>query len=332
MKAAKFVLAMLMMPATASVASLAHASAPPVFVVTDKGASDRADDLVKRALALGDKDRYAEGEPLLREAWGLKHSYDIAANLAIFEAELGKWRDAAEHMTFALKNFPTSGKREHRGLGEQMLSKALPHVTALTITTNVDKAQVLVDGRSAGTAPLADVVFVDPGPHVLTATLAGYQPAQARVDARKGASQDVALTLLKEAAPPPTRRSVVPGAVLGGVAGAALVTGIGLFAAGRSKGASGTQLRDAILSVHHSCVMDAANYDARCTDVENSSTAANTLQKVGVGLMAGAGVAAVGTVIYFVLPPSSAGATSSGLRVSPLLSPSSGGLIFSGAF
>jgi hypothetical protein len=309
------------------------ADPPKAAPATAPTARDPIDDVFRQGLAAYDAGRLDEAERLFQQAWAVKKTHDIASNLGVVELLRGKPRDAAEHITWALQHWPpTESAKMRKGL-EGELQKARLQVGALRVRVNVDGADVLVNGRVVGKSPIADELFVDPGAVKVEARLDGYTPAGQSVQLGKGDTREVALELTPDAVPP-QRRSVVPGAVLGGVAGAALVTGIGLFAGGRAKGASGASERDAILAAHHSCVMGASNYDGRCPDVESTATAANTFQKAGVGLMVGAGAVAVGTVLYFVLPTpgSGAGAKSGGLRVSPTLSLNGGGVVLSGAF
>lgn len=330
MKHAALLLLVVTLP-VASISSPAHAGGPPVFVVSGKTASDRADELVRRALVLGDKDRYAEAEPLLREAWGLKRSYDIAANLAIFEGELGKWRDAAEHMTFALKNFPTNGKPEHRTLGELVLSKALARVTALTIKVNVEKAEILVDGKSVGNAPLADVLFVEPGQHVVTATLAGYSSAQARLDARKGAAQDVTLTMGRadvakpgEGASGPRKPVIIAGAA---VAGVGVVAGAVLAVLANAKAGDAASEYDKHNSAGSACGSPPPS-SGPCAELWSARRAQATLGNAAAWSFIGAGAVGAGTLIYALAAPRAAKA--SAVRAAPLVAAGGGGLLLQG--
>lgn len=215
---------------------------------------------------------------------------------------------------------------------EQELQKARAEVGALRVRVSVDGASVAVNGREAGVSPVDGEVFVDAGQVTVTVRREGYAPARQSFTIAKAEAREVAIVLVPAAAVS-ERRSAVPGIVLGSVAGVALVTGIGFFAGGRAKGASAGETHDAILKAHNSCVAGAGNYDARCPDVQSTATTANTFQKVGVGLMIGAGAAAAGTILYFVLPQSSSSATKTGaLRVLPTVSPGAGGVIFSGTF
>src|ERR1700678_2908811 len=86
--------------ASTTVAAPARAQRPSTIIEQDRVAGDRADELFRSGNVLAKKDRWTEAEPLFREAWTLKRSYDIAGNLGIAEAALGRWCDAAEHLSF----------------------------------------------------------------------------------------------------------------------------------------------------------------------------------------------------------------------------------------
>jgi len=53
-----------------------------------------------------------DGYDAYRKAWDLKQSSDIRRNLGNVEVELGKPRDAAEHLSYCLKRFPSTGSAE----------------------------------------------------------------------------------------------------------------------------------------------------------------------------------------------------------------------------
>src|SRR5262249_55471681 len=153
----------------------------------------------------------------------------------------------------------------------QRLDEALKHVGVVTITAGPGAVELTLDGAPLGKSPLPDSVLMDPGRHTIEGRAEGYLPAQITFDAAAGSTQPVQLSLKPKgpdqppATPPlPERRSVVPGAVLGGVAGAALVSGIGLMVSGAQKLSTSRNLSQQITQAHHSCVSGAPNFDPQC--------------------------------------------------------------------
>jgi hypothetical protein len=305
--------------------SRAHAqTAPKTEAVT------RADAFYKEGVRLYSEKKWSEAESAFRNAWGLNPTFDVAYNLGSTEYQLGKYVEATEYLSRAIRDWPllnsTSALRE---TARTRLAESRAQVGVLRIRVDVDGAEVTVNGRKVGTSPLTDEVFVAPGPVQVSAVRAGYTTAPQETNIAKAEAREVSLTLVSLVA---SKRSVVPGAVLGGVAGAALVTGIGLYAGGRAKVTSGANERDAILKAGNACVPGALNYDARCSEVESTAKTANTFQQAGVGLMVGAGAAAAGALIYFLVPTPSGGAKSGRLVVTPAVSPGNAGLVLSGSF
>jgi len=201
MRCTAFMALLLLAPTLASPAA-AQPSPSPAAAKPSSAMSDEADALfqqAKRALTSGNTH---EAYRLYRSAWELKQTHDIAGNLAQVELLLDKKRDAAEHIAFALAHFPPSVQSERRDGLKSVLDGLRKDLGALRIRASVADAKIEIDGAPIGMAPLVDDVFVEPGAHVVEAKLAGYGPAQARVDAPKGSSQEVVLTLVKTSETP----------------------------------------------------------------------------------------------------------------------------------
>lgn len=322
--------------AAATISARAGAQ-PPASTAID-AVSTRADDLAHQGNDLALKHNWAGAEALFRRAWLLKQSYDIGGNLGIAELNLGKHCDAAEHLAFALKRFPANGKADHRELLREKLEKVKESIGTLAITVSASGAEVLIDGKRVGLAPLADMVFVEPGTRKIEARLQGYETAMQTVEVKRGGSSDLALMLrasvVPRALPPEShgpRGSVV---VAGGVAtGVALAVGIGFLAAAGGKGASGRELHGMIAQASRSCVAGAGNYDARCVDLGSITSSGDAFHSVGIGFLAGAGAMAVGTAAYFLWPRSSTNvAALRAVRLVPAVSATNAGLLVSGTF
>jgi PEGA domain len=333
-----------------------------------------ADD-VKRAresFLLGDKlytdQKWTEAEAAFLTAWSLNPTFDVASNLGNTQFKLGKFRDAAEHLAFALRHWPLIGPVARRQHAQEKLRAAKSHVGTITVKVNVEHAAVSVDGKAIGKAPLDLEIFVEPGRHAIEARLEEHDPVSQAVELAAGASTNVSLSLAKTVVPAPvvkgqetdagtkkdvppepvpvplpppvpeTRyapppRSLVPGFVVGGVGVAALATGVGLFVAGVSKGSSAQSHYDAILKAGNSCVPAAGNFDPSCAQLSGISSTGDTLHNAGVGLMIG-GSAAVAAGIVYVVWPQARGATpqAGSVSIAPMASATHAGLIFSSTF
>src|ERR1041384_3825181 len=84
---------------------LATSLASNALAQGDTPDSDRANQLFKKGKVAFNAGKYNDALRIYSEAWSLKQSPDIAANLAQTESELGKHRDAAEHFSYALDHF-----------------------------------------------------------------------------------------------------------------------------------------------------------------------------------------------------------------------------------
>lgn len=202
--------ALLLIAATLSLQSLpAHAQITPPGVE----ASKNADDLFRKGKDLYKTGSLREAYQAYRGAWELKQSYDIAANLANTELLLGMKREAAEHFAACLWTFAATGSKAQQEVVKKQFEEARKEIGALAVKVSVDGAEVFVDGKSMGRAPLKVEVFVEPGARTVEAKLSGYEPGKQVVQVAKGvATQKVTLTLVELKAAPvePTTRPAEP--------------------------------------------------------------------------------------------------------------------------
>jgi hypothetical protein len=291
---------------------------------------DPADDLFAQGAAAYHAGRLAEAEDKLGQAWALKKTHDIAGDLGLVELKLGKLTLAAEHIAWALQHFPPTESDQTRQGFAEMLANLRLQVAALRVHVNVGGATVLVNGRSLGTAfTIADEVFVDPGTIHVTARYDGYQAAEQTLSLAKGDARDLSLKL-DPIAVEPARRSIVPAAVMGGVGGAALVTGAVLLGLGVSKRSDFLSLG---AQTNHTCVVHAPAPQGVCAQLASEATQADTLGNGGIVALVVAGAAAVGVITYMLWPTSRRDAGSGrSIRVVPLASVNGGGVVLSGSF
>lgn len=301
---------------------------------------EKADELYRQGNDAYKQNRLKDAYNFYREAWNLKKSYDIAGNLGAVELAINLPRDAAEHLLHSLRQFPANGKPEARDKTRQRLEEALKQIGTIVIKTSVDGADILIDGKSIGKAPLDQEVFVEPGARRIEAKFEGYESAQQQLQVAKGSTHQVTLKLKKSAPPPPavvtpTRPSwTVPVIVVGSsLAVASIGTGIGLLVASSDKGSDADDLLASIKSdpktVNRTAPCPA---DSRCAGLKDLRADHDTFHNVAIGTFVLGGVFAAATVTsVFLLSPKKS-STESDVRVAPAVGPTSQGLFVTGKF
>lgn len=287
---------------------------------------EKVADLFQKGKALQSEARWKEAEAAYQDAWNLRKSFDIAGNLGDCELHVDQAREAAEHLTYALDNFPAGGTDAQKTALKARLAEALAKVARVRVRVNVEGARLILDRHKV--TERTDVLFVDPGPHTLVAWREGYQEAQSTVQASAGSSHEVSLSLMPL---PAAKRAVWPIGVMSGVGGAALISGIALMIDSKMKGGKAGDLSTAIRSSGGGCANGTPVYDPRCEELHSLAASGDAENRAGIGLLAGAGAAAAGTLLYILFPSSKMGYRS-GLRVAPTVSISHAGLSFAGAF
>lgn len=296
---------------------------------------ERAMALFRKGIEAHKQGNLVEAEGYYRTAFDLKKSYDIAGNLGDVELKLGKTRDAAEHLSFTIRNFPLTGKPELRERMQKALAEARQQVGAVRIGVNVDRADIFVDGQKIGQAPMAEEYFVDPGAHSFEGKMKGYKPAKQALNATKGTLQEVKLTLIAIAPPPPPKRSKAPAVALGIGAAVGFGAGLGLFLASNGQYTKAEDLTKQIIDAKGTCREENGTPHALCGELSSKKSTINTLDGLAIGAAGLGGLALVGMVVYLALPPPAAPATRTTglpLRIIPSASRDSGGLLVSGSF
>lgn len=290
--------------------------------------ADDVDQLFQQGNAALEAGKFDDALRSFEAVWKTRKTHDVAANLAQAEIQLGKHRDAAEHLAFALRSFPVSGKPSLRKQIEELLATEKTHVAALHVRVSADKADVRVNGKAAGVAPITEELFAEPGTVHVEAALDGYETASQSFEMKAGESKDVTMQLQPRAEVSGPRKEIV---IAGGAAALVLAgVGAGLLIAGSDKGNASLKVSDAIYTSGRSCVLGAGNYDARCAGVKSESSAADAMNHAGIGLLISGGAVAAATAAYWIFAPRH-GAKDSAV-ITPILSPTSAGAIVRGSF
>jgi hypothetical protein len=303
-------------PAFLALAGIAMAPALAVAAESNNNAAtdpNRPRTLYRQAEAAFTAGRFDEARKLLLEAWGIRRTYDVAAALGQAELELKMYRDAAEHLDFAVQNFAPMESEGVLNGTKNDLRAAKSEVVEARITVNEPHATVTANGRVLGESPLAASVFLDPGSYDFEATVGQGRKVTKRVVLQKGGTYDVALVIpqivapatgLEAAAPPASdatsdRGTWIPTYVAGGLAVVALGVGTGFAVDALSAKSSGEDRLNAARAMYGSedaCAAGNGAGSALCNDVKDSqdrrhsSNTAATASFVVGGVLAAASI------------------------------------------
>ena len=306
--------------------------------------------------------RLLDARAALLTAWSMRQSFDTAGNLGSVEFELGMMRDAAEHLSFCVRNFPSvrdEAQTEKLARVEQLLRKAKTDVGSVRVRVadpdgvELTGATVLVDGKEVGRTPLQDDVFVEPGARVISARLPGLQPTEKSVQAAKGGTENVTLTLapVKEQVisrppvpekPVPAKKSGALIAVGAGAAAAFLGAGVGLHLVSNGKSGEATAAWDELRGAQNDrgACLNPANA-ARCDELRSAYDGRELFRGLAIGGYVAGGVLAVGTLVYALMPGGSSPAGAPREQGSPAapavrafvsVAPGGGGAMIEGRF
>jgi hypothetical protein len=305
------------------------------------------DERASKWLSMGNKafkeGKFAEAEKAYHEAFVLKQVYDIAGNLAMAEFAQSKHRDAAEHLALAIRLFPVTGEPSTREQMQKTFDQCKGKVGAVKVVVSTARgAQVSVDGKTVGEAPLADDVYLEPGKHTISVTAKGYKDASKDVDVKKGGAETVQVDLvllppqvLVRNGPdkPPPPRSKVPAIVLGAAAVVAAGVGGALFAVSKGKESDANALIDKLNTAGTHCPNLATNKAPDCVAIYSGLGSADTLHDAAIGMFIGAGAAGATALGYFIWSrPGTKKTTGLDVKAAPVAGAGHGGIVISGAF
>jgi hypothetical protein len=151
--------------------------------------------LVEQGLALRRQGRDAEAAEVFRQAYAADRSARSLAQVALAEQAAGQWV-AAERDLVAAMAMSHPWIQEHRGVLDTALATIRQHIGRLTVVSNVAGAELWLDGRAAGTLPLAQPVPVEAGSHVVEVRAAGFVATQRAAVVRAGELARVSVELV----------------------------------------------------------------------------------------------------------------------------------------
>jgi hypothetical protein len=153
------------------------------------------EELIRKGNELRRQKRDPVALPYFRQAYDLDRSPRTSAQLGLVESALGYWLAAEEHLAEALSSPGHPWLVQHLPLIKETLGSVRQNICELDVLGSPAGAEVLVNGRTVGTLPLARPVRLVAGTVQVTVRAPGYTEASSTVNARGGGSERVTLTL-----------------------------------------------------------------------------------------------------------------------------------------
>ena len=237
------------LPGTAKPAASAKPAAPPKGSASAAAAAPppemiEGSDDVQRLYMVGDdafkRLAFTEAEAAFTKAWALSKSFDVAGKLGETKLEMGKYREAAEYMSFALRNALPSTRAKHRERLKNALDRAKEKLATVKLSASVAEAKLSIDGVAIDPIFLGPEIFVDPGKRTFEATASGFAAGKQAVETKAGEIYVVTLMLEPVSKDPvviaPAEQSTPwPAAALGGAGALGIVGGAVLIGVAESR-------------------------------------------------------------------------------------------------
>lgn len=338
------------------------AVSPLVFAAPLSSARNDSQEFKDAVHALKMDDR-AKAYRLFTELWAKAPSFDIAVLLGQTELFLEKYRDSAEHLSLAVRDFPpTEPPKKLEGI-KVALEKARAKVGALKVTVEAVGTEVTIDGKSIGQTPFDIETYVEPGSHVVKAAHPTFGTAEQTIISKAGEQTAVDLTLAKATSadqpgklpydstalddprstkvtePPKVEpRSGIETKTIVLVGGSALTllavgtgTYFGISSRSARKDAEGLASQIEEKYGDNGCATADGAASSLCSSIVAKGNDKHDAGRIANISFAVAGVAAVATGLTYLLWPRSKTPTSAFVMV-PIATPNSGGLSLQGDF
>jgi hypothetical protein len=267
----------------------------------------RAQALVKdgvRKLRDGD---YVTALDLFSKAYALFPSPKIQFNLGQTYTELGRYLDALKAYEAFRAQTPAGTSKEVLRLVEERIADLMRRVVVITLECAEPEAIVVVDGQPRGQTPLGEPIRLMPGPHSVVLRKDGFLPAVLNLKLQAGQQETLKVSLER---PKPkvvqvvwqTRRKPRKGLPV-------LWSGVAVTAAAAITAAvtGGLAMKEESI---------AKDVERPWTTRVAAADRGRALQRATDGLLIGAGVVALGTLVWYLVVVRRSGGTEK-VRISP---------------
>jgi hypothetical protein len=226
-------------PAAPAAPAAAATPATPAAPTSPGAATDpveRARLHYERGLQLFNEENYDAALFEFERAYELAPSYKILYNMGRIQRQQNNYAAAMRSYARYLREGGANVPADRRAEVEQEIAVLKPRVALITVTVNIDAADVYADdipvctatieSTCVGKSPLAAPIVVNGGRHKITATKKGYAPATALISVVGADTLDVKLELVSYDRPraAATNPWKVPTIIGWGVTAAGLIT------------------------------------------------------------------------------------------------------------
>jgi hypothetical protein len=140
-----------------------------------------------------DAGRYDDARTLFLQAYSLKRHPAVLLNLGQSEIKSNRPEEGGNHLQQFLRE-SRDATEDQKKAAREGVAEAQRKTGFVILIVDADGAEIAIDGKVIGKAPLPDPHFVTPGPHKATASYKGKKET-ADFDAKRGTATPVNITL-----------------------------------------------------------------------------------------------------------------------------------------
>lgn len=158
-------------------------------------AVERAGHHFERGLQLYNDAEYRLALIEFERAYQLVPNYRVKYNIAQVSIQIGRYANALRALEDYLEEGGDKISAERRAQVESDLQMLAGRTARLTITSNVEGAEIMVDDTVVAKTPLTEKLLIDAGEHRLTVSHRGYQPRRQELTLAGGDDMELQLDL-----------------------------------------------------------------------------------------------------------------------------------------
>ena len=291
-------------------------------------------------------------------------AFDAIGLLGQTELAMGKYRDAAEHLSLAIRNTPQDKAAEALPIFKQELENAKAKVVTLRITVDKPGTEITIDDKAIDKSPIDYEIYVEPGSRTILATHPTDGSAKSVIDVVAGESRVINLTVGKtddnkaiaplkykpddldkpsklEVNQPPVneKKSGIETKTIVLIAGGAVTLAAGVTATvfGLKARSAEDDAKDTLKQVEsefgkNACLSASGKTASLCSNIRQKLDDHDSAARVyNIALPVTIGAAVATGLVYFLWPKHAA-PTNTSLYVMPVVGAHSSGLLLNGSF